>query len=466
MSSVITKKENSIVEIAFDISVEDFKEALSKSFHKNAKRFNVPGFRPGKAPMNIVTKYYGEGALYDDAIEIVANTAYTEAIEEHKLDPVSRPKIEDVTEIGSDKGAKFSITVTIKPEVTLGQYKGVEAAKADAEVTQEQVDAELDKVRERNARMIPIEDREALTGDTVNIDYEGFLNGVAFDGGKGTGYDLKIGSGTFIPGFEEQVIGRAVNDEFEINVSFPEDYQKEELKGKAVVFKVKVNTIKIKELPEADDEFAKDVSEFNTLEEYKDSLRAKLMETAQKKAEADFEDQVLARVVENATVEIPAAMVDNELDHMIEEQSQRMSYQGIQLEQYLQYVGQDMEAFREGLKESAENRTKTHLVIEAIGKAEAVEATKEEIDEEIKKIADQYKMKEEDIRKQFGEDQTYFAQNIVIQKTMDLLKSQAKAGAKTESKSKAKTESKTEGKTEGKAKAKAKSKTKEEDKAE
>jgi len=295
MSSVINKKENSIVEIDFDISAEDFKDALKKSFQKNAKKFNVPGFRPGKAPMNIITKYYGEGALYDDAIEIIANDSYVKAVEEHQISPVSRPEINNVSEIGSGKGVKFSILVTVKPEVTLGQYKGIEVIRTVPGVTAEQVDAELDKVRERNARMLPVEDREALTGDTVNIDYEGFLEGVPFDGGKGAGYDLKIGSGTFIPGFEEQVIGRAVNDEFAINVTFPEDYQKDELKGKAVVFKVKVNTIKIKELPQVDDEFAKDVSEFNTLQEYKESLRMKLMETAQKKSDAEFEEQVLSR---------------------------------------------------------------------------------------------------------------------------------------------------------------------------
>ena len=238
---------------------------------------------------------------------------------------------------------------------------------------------------------------------------------------------------------------------FQVFVPHIEDYQKDELKGKAVVFKVKVNTIKIKELPVADDEFAKDVSEFNTLEEYKESLRAKLTETAQKKADEDFDDKVLEKVVENATVEVPEAMIENELDHMIDEQSQRMSYQGIQLEQYLQYIGQDMEAFRDGLKESAKKRAKTHLVIEAVGKAEAIEATEEEIDAEIKKIAEQYKMKEEDIRKQFGEDQSYFGQTIVIRKTMDLLKSEAKATK----------ESKDEAKAEAKPKAKAKAKAKE-----
>ena len=475
MSSVVNKKENSIVEIVFDISPEMFKDALNKSFQKNTKKFSIPGFRPGKAPMSLVTKYYGEGVLYDDAIEITANGAYIEAIEEHHLDPVSRPQIADITEIGSDKGIKFSILVTLKPDVTLGQYKGLEVVKSTPEITKEQIDAELDKVRERNARMIPVEDRTALTDDIVNIDYEGFLNGVAFEGGKGIGYDLKIGSGSFIPGFEEQVIGRALHDEFEIDVTFPEDYQKDELKGKAVVFKVKVNTIKIKELPVADDEFAKDVSEFNTLEEYTDSLRAKLMETAQKRADSEFENQIVGKAVENATVEIPDAMIESELDSMIEEQSQRMSYQGIELDQYLKYIGQDMEAFREGLKESAKTRAKTHLVIEAIGKAEGVEATSEEIDEEIKKIAEMYKMPEEDIRKQFGADSSYFSQDIIVRKTVELLKTEAKADAKaakaekkvkTEPKAKSDSKVNNEPKAKTEAKPKAKAKAKEEAKDE
>lgn len=427
MSSSINKKENSVVEISFDISAEDFKEALKKSFQKNAKRFNIPGFRAGKAPINVVTKYYGEGVLYDDAIETVAGTSYAKAVEEFSLDPVSRPEIGDITEIGSEKGVKFTINVTVKPEVTLGQYKGIEAEKKVEEVTDEKVTAELDKVRERNARMIPVEDRAVAEGDTANIDYEGTLNGVPFDGGKGTGYDLKIGSGSFIPGFEEQVIGHNAGEEFNIDVTFPEDYHSEELKGKAVVFNVKVNTIKVKELPVADDEFAKDVSEFNTLEEYKDSLRKKLQEAEEKKAEVAFEDAILAKVVENATVEIPEVMIDNELDRMVDEQSQRMSYQGIQLEQYLQYIGQDMDAFRDGLKESAAKRVKTNLVIEAISKAETVDATTEELDAEIKKIAEQYHMKEEDIRSQFGSDLSYFKQSVIVNKTVDFLKAEAKA---------------------------------------
>lgn len=425
MSTVISRKENSLVEIAFDIPKEEFSEALKKAFQKNIKKFSIPGFRPGKAPMNLVTKYYGEGVLYDDAIEFVAEKSYTEAVAEHSLDPVSRPQIEEITEIGSDKGMKFTIQVTVKPAVTLGKYKGVKVSKTEPVVTDEQVEQELDRIRERNARMIPVEDRAVLSGDTANIDYEGFLNGKAFDGGKGSSYDLRIGSNTFIPGFEEQVIGRAVGEEFDVNVTFPEDYHSEELKGKAVVFKVKVNSIKFRELPAADDDFAKDVSEFDTLKEYKDSLKAKLLETAVKNADLEFEESVVNAVVEEAEVEIPAVMVENETDKMVSEQSDRMKYQGIELEQYLQYIGQDMETFRSGMKDAALKRVKTNLVMEAVGKELAFEITDEDVAKEIEEIAEQYHMKAEDIRERFAGNDIYFKESITFKKTLDYLKKEA-----------------------------------------
>ncbi|MHB8961742.1 MAG: trigger factor [Saccharofermentanales bacterium] len=456
MSSTISKKDNSLVEIAFEIPKEDFSEALKKAFQKNIKKFSIPGFRPGKAPMNIVTKYYGEGVLYDDAIEIIAEQSYVEAIKEHGLDPVSRPQIDEISEIGSDKGIKFTINVTVKPEVTLGDYKSIHVTKADAEITEKQIDEELDKVRERNARMIPVEDRAVLGGDTANIDYEGFLDGIPFEGGKGSSYDLRIGSNTFIPGFEEQVIGRTLAEEFDVDVTFPEDYHSEDLKGKAVVFKVKVNSIKFKELPAADDEFAKDVSEFDTLSEYRDSLRAKLLETATKNAELDYEESVVGQVVDISAVEIPDIMIENELDKMVDEQSSRMKYQGIELEQYLQYVGQDMKAFREGLKESASKRVKTNLVMEAIGKELAFEITDEDVEKEVSDIAEQYHMNTEDIKAQFAGNDFYFKESITFKKTLEFLKDQAAVGttAKAASKTAAKTAAKTDAKEKAEPKAK------------
>jgi len=463
MSSVVNKKENHLVEIVFDIPADKFKEALNKAFKKNAKKFSIPGFRPGKAPMNIVTKYYGEGVLYDDAIEDIAQSSYTEAIEEHSLEVVSRPEISEVSEIGSDKGIKFSINVTVKPEVKLGKYKGVEAPKGKLDITDDDVLKELDKVRERNSRMVPVEDRAVLTGDTANIDYEGLLEGVPFEGGQGNAYDLRIGSNSFIPGFEEQVIGREIGEEFDVNVTFPEDYHAENLKGKAVVFKAKVNSIKVKELPEADDEFAKDVSEFDTLEEYKASLKEKLIESGQKRIDSEFENEVVKAVVDNSEVEVPEVMIESEVDTMVEEQSNRMKYQGIELEQYLQYMGQDMSAFRENLKVNAANSVKSRLVIEAIGKELNLEITQEDIDSEIESIAKQYKMEKEDIKKQFADDDSYFKQSITVKKTIDFLKSEAKVTDKKEEEV-AESEPSEEKKPKAKAKAKPKPKAKKDEK--
>ncbi len=428
MSTTISRKDNSLVEIAFDIPKEEFSEALGKAYQKNIRRFSIPGFRPGKAPMNLVMKYYGEGVLYDDAIEYVAEKSYAEAVKEHGLDPVSRPQIEEIAEIGSDKGMKFTILVTVKPEVRLGDYKGIRVDRPQAGVTDSQVDAELERVRERNARMVPADDRAVLSGDTANIDYEGFLDGKPFDGGKGNSYDLRIGSNTFIPGFEEQVIGRSAGEEFEVNVTFPEDYHSEELKGKPVVFKVKVNGIKFRELPVADDEFAKDVSEFDTLAEYRESLKAKLLDTAEKNADSEFEESIVEKVVGDSSVDVPAIMVENELDKMIDEQANRMKYQGIEFEQYLQYIGQDKDSFRSSLQESAEKRVKTNLVMEAVGRELAFEITEEDIDAEVRAIADQYHMKPEDIRSTFDGNDQYFKESIVFKKTLNYLKEQASSG--------------------------------------
>lgn len=459
MGSVVNKKENSLVEIVFDIPAEEFKEALNKAFKKNAKKFSIPGFRPGKAPMNIVTKYYGEGVLYDDAIEEIAQSSYTAAIEEHSLDVVSRPEISEIKEIGSDKGIKFSINVTVKPEIKLGKYKGVEVDKETLEITDEDVQKELDKVRERNSRMIPVEGRTVLNGDTANIDYEGFLDGVPFEGGKGNAYDLRIGSNSFIPGFEEQVIGRESGEEFDVNVTFPAEYHSEELKGKAVVFKVKVNSIKVKELPEADDEFAKDVSEFDTLNEYKESLKEKLLESGQKRVDSEFENNVIKAVVDNAEVEIPDVMVEAEVDAMVDEQSNRMKYQGIELEQYLQYMGQDINAFRENLKENAAQTVKTRLVIEAVGKELNPEITQEDIDAEIDSVAKQYKMEKEEIEKQFSGENSYLNESIKVKKIIDFLKSEAKVTGKGKNDGKDKTSNPETKKPKTKAKPKAKAKS-------
>lgn len=425
MSTLIEKKDNQIVILTIDVPAEDFSEALKRSFVKNTNRFNVPGFRRGKAPMGIVTKYYGEGVLYDDAIDFIATPAYAKAVKEHSLEPVSRPDM-DIISISREEGLRFSVTITVKPDVTLGDYRGVEAIRPEYPVTEADVDRDLQRVIERNARMIPVEDRPLQEGDTANIDYEGCLESVPFEGGKGAGYDLKIGSKTFIPGFEDQLIGKSTGEEFAIDVTFPEDYENAELQNKAVVFTGKVNSIKVRELPVADDDFARDVSEFNSLAEYRESLRSKLVESAQLRADASFEDNVVRAAVEKTSIVIPQVMIDQEVDHMVEEQQNQMRYQGIELEQYLQYVGQDMAAFREQLRESAESRVKTTLVLEAIAKTEAIVATEAEIDAEIDRMAGLYNMKPEDLRSRLATSESDFVRGTVInQKTVALLKESA-----------------------------------------
>jgi trigger factor len=421
MASTIEKKENNVVVLTIDVSAESFADALQRSFRKNAGKFNVPGFRKGKAPMSIITKYYGEGVLYDDALDFAATPAYAAAVAEHGLEPVSRPEM-DILEMKRSTGIKFSVTVTVKPEVTLGQYIGVEAVMPDYPVSDADVEKELARVQERNSRLIPVDGRAAQDGDTVNIDYEGSLDGVPFDGGKGSSYDLKIGSKTFIPGFEEQIIGHGAGESFEVGVTFPEDYNSEELKGKAAIFKVVVNAVKNRELPVLDDEFAKDVSEFDTLAEYRDSLRAKQVEASEKRARGVFEENVIQAVVKNATVDIPVVMIDQEIDHMVEEQKNQMSYQGIELEQYLGYINQTLDSFKEQLREPAENRVRTQLTLAAIGKAEKIEVTDEELDAEIERMAVMYSMKAEDLKARIAPGENGFVRESVIhRKTVDLL---------------------------------------------
>ena len=430
MASTMEKKDNNLVVLTIDVPAGDFAEALNRSYRKNAGRFSIPGFRKGKAPMSIVIKYYGEGVLYDDAIEFAATPAYAAAVAEHGIEPVSRPEM-DITEISREAGIRFTVTVTVKPEVVLGQYSGVEAVMPEYPVTDAAVEKELDRVRERNSRLVPVVDRPAQEGDTANIDYEGFLDGVPFDGGKGASYDLKIGSKTFIPGFEEQIIGRTAGETFDIDVTFPEDYNSEELKGKSVVFNVKVNEVKTREMPVLDDEFAKDVSEFDTLAEYKESLRMKQVEAAERRIASEFEDNVIKAVVANAAVEIPVVMIDREVDRMLDEQRNQMRYQGIELEQYLGYIGQTIDTFKEQMRDAAENRVRTQLVLEAIGKAEKLEASPEETEAEIDRMAAMYNMKAEDLKARIPEGEDNFVtESVIHRKTVALLTAAAVKTAK------------------------------------
>jgi trigger factor len=418
--------EKNVVQLEIEVDAAKFEEGMQKSFAKNASKFNVPGFRKGKAPRHIVERYYGEQALYDDAINIVCSEAYDQAVDEKNLHPVDRPEI-DIIQIGNNQNLIFTAKVTVKPEVELGAYMGIEVKKAEAVVTDEDVEKELQKVVEKNSRLISVSDRPVQDGDTAIIDFEGFIDGVAFEGGKGTDYSLVIGSGTFIPGFEDQLIGKNVGEEVDVNVSFPEDYGKEELSGKPALFKVAIKEIKFKELPTVDDEFVKDISEFDTLDEYKADLRNKLEEAAKHKAEHEDENNVIKQITENATVDIPEVMVQNQIDAMVKDFDMRLRYQGLELRKYLEIMGMDYEGFRGQFAQRAENEVKVQLVVEKICQVEDVKATDEDADAEIQKMADAYKQSAEDLKKTLRpEDMDYIKRDIAFRKTIKLLVDNAK----------------------------------------
>ena len=423
MASTIEKKEHSQVVISLEANKEEWNEALKKSYAKNKSRFQVPGFRKGKVPYQLVCQYYGEGVLFEDAINEIANKQYPEAVKEHDLKVVSRPEM-DVTDI-NDEGIKYTISVYVKPEFELGQYEGVEVPFKDQVVTDEDIDAEIERMRKRNASLEEVTDRPAQEGDTVTIDYEGFKDGVAFEGGKGEGYNLKLGSKSFIPGFEEQVAGHNVEDEFTIEVKFPEDYHAEDLKGADATFNVKIHAIKTEVVPELDDEFAKDVSEFDTLDELKADIRAKQQERADKDNKAAFENETVRAVCDNCEIDIPESMIQNEVEQMADDQAARMSNQGIALDMYLQYVGQSMDEFKKSLEPMARVRVKSSLVIEKITEKIDPEVTAEEYEEELKTIANSYKIDVEEVKKSIGEDSAFIKDSIKARKTVEYLASKA-----------------------------------------
>ena len=423
MASTIEKKEHSQVVISLEANKEEWAEALKKSYNRNKNRFQVPGFRKGKVPYQLVCQYYGEGVLYEDAMNEIANAQYPEAVKEHDLKIVSRPQM-DVTDINED-GIKYTITVYVKPEFELGQYEGVEVPFKDQEVTDEDVDAEIERMRKRNASLEEITDRPAADGDTVTIDYEGFKDGVAFEGGKGEGYNLKLGSKSFIPGFEEQVCGHNVGESFAIEVKFPEEYHSEELKGADATFNVTIHTIKTEVLPELDDEFAKDVSEFDTLAELKADVKAKQQERADKDNKAGFENETVRAVCDNCDIDIPESMIENEVEQMADDQANRMSQQGIGLDMYLQYVGQTMDDFKKSLEPMARVRVKSSLVIEKITEKIDPEVSDDEYNEELSKIADTYKIDLEEVKKSIGEDSSFIKDSIKARKTVEYLASKA-----------------------------------------
>lgn len=418
------KVDTNVYEIEVTVAPEEFTQACKDAYLKRRKSIQLPGFRKGKATQGMIEKLYGEGFFYEDALEIVYPAVVTAAIEEAGLRTVDSPAELDVKTISKSEGVDMTMKVTVYPEVKLGQYKGLEAVQLPTEADDEDVANELTNMLDRNSRLVTVEDRAAEMGDTAEIDFEGFVDGVAFDGGKGENYPLELGSGSFIPGFEEQVAGHKTEEEFDVNVTFPEEYQAENLAGKDAVFKVKIHEIKTKEVPALDDEFAKDVSEFDTLDELKADLKKQLSEKKAEEARRDLENQLLEQAIDGMEAEIPEVMFTKRADEMINDYTYRLQAQGIDLQTYLQYMGQDMDAFRATFKDGAEKQVKASLVLEAIVAAEKLEATEDEINAEIDKLAQQYGMEAEQIKKAVPADQ--IAADVTTKKALDLIVDSAK----------------------------------------
>ena len=426
MSVQVEKLEKNMAKLTVEVSAEDFKAAIKKAFNKNKNRFSIPGFRKGKAPQAMIEKMYGEGVFYEDAADEAINASYAEAMKESGLDIVSRPEV-TIEKIGKDEPFVYSALVAVKPEVTLGQYKGVEVEKADASVSAEDVEAELKKVQEQNARLLIVEDRGVEDGDQTVIDFEGFVDGKGFEGGKAEDYPLTIGSHSFIDTFEEQLIGKKNGEECEVNVTFPTEYHAADLAGKPATFKVTVKEIKVKELPELNDEFASEVSEFDTLDEYKKDVEKKLAEKKEIEANSKNEDAVVAKVVENASMEIPEKMIDAQAENMVQDMARRMQSQGLSLDMYLKYTGMTVEQMKEQARPDAEKRIRTRLVLEAVAKAENIQISDEKVDEEVAKMAEAYKMEVEKLKSYMSEsDIKQMKEDLAVQQAVDLLVAEAK----------------------------------------
>ena len=405
MSLQVEKLEKNMAKLTIEVSAEEFEKAIETAYQKNKGKINVQGFRKGKAPRKMIEKMYGASIFYEEAANSIIPTAYEKALGEcEDLEIVSQPEI-DVTQIESGKNFIFTAEVALKPEVTLGDYKGIEVEKADITVTDEEVDAEINKERENSARVITVEDRAVADGDIATIDFEGFIDGEAFEGGKGENYELTIGSHSFIDTFEEQLIGKNAGDEVEVNVTFPEEYHAPDLAGKPAVFKVKINGIQAKELPELDDDFAQDVSEFDTMAEYKEDVKKKLEEKKKTEADNAKEEAVVAKIVENATMEIPDAMLDTQVRQMVNDFAQRLQMQGLSFEQYMQFTGATPEQLLEQMRPQAKERIESRLVLEAVVKAENIEATEEEFKEEMEKMAKMYQMEADKLIESIGENE-------------------------------------------------------------
>lgn len=414
-------EEKNMVKLVIEASAEEFENGLNKAYNKNKSKIAVPGFRKGKATRKMIEKMYGADVFFQDAANEIIPDLYADAAKESELEIVSQPEI-GVDQLEKDKPFVFTATIAVRPEVELGTYKGVEVAKTDTEVTDADVDEELKKVQEQNSRTVTIEDRAVKDGDMTVIDFEGFIDGEAFEGGKGENYPLTIGSHSFIDTFEEQMVGMNIGEEKEINVTFPEEYHAEELKGKPAMFKVKVNEIKEKQLPELDDDFAQDVSDFDTLAEYKDDLKKKIAQRKENAAKTQKENEAIDKIIESSKMDIPEAMVKTQVSRMAEEFSQRLQQQGLTIEQYFQYTGLTAEKIIEQMKPEALKRIQSRLVLDAIVKAENIEATDEDFENEITKMAEAYKMEVDKVKEFMGDyEKKQIKEDIAVQKAVDFI---------------------------------------------
>lgn len=421
MSLTVENLEKNMAKLTITVAAAEFEQAMKESYNKQKGKITVPGFRKGKVPQAYLEKMYGPEMFYEDAANICMENSYPGALDECGLDVVSRPEI-DITQMEKGKDFIYTATVAVKPEVTLGDYKGVEIEKVDVDVTDEDVQAELLNVQKQNARNIPVEDRAAKLDDEVTIDFEGFVEGEAFEGGKGENYQLTLGSHSFIDTFEDQIVGKNIGEEFDVNVTFPEDYQAADLAGKPAVFKCKLNGIKETELPELDDEFASEVSEFDTLDEYKADLKATLQEKKEKAAKNTKEGLVIDKIIENAAMELPDPMIETQKEQMLNEFAQQISYQGLSIEQYFQFTGMTKEKFLETATPEAERRIKSRLVLEAIAKTEDIQVSDDELNEELKKMAEMYQMDLEQLTGLVGDsEKDAIKQDIAVQKAVDLV---------------------------------------------
>ena len=426
MSLQVEKLEKNMAKLTIEASAEEFDLAIVKAYQKNKNKYNVQGFRKGKAPLAIIEKMYGAGVFYEDAANEIIPEAYDKAALESDLDIVSRPEI-DVVQIEKGKSFIFTAEVALKPEVTLGQYKGIEVEKKEVTITDEEVMSQIEKELEQNSRMQTVDDRPVQNDDIAVIDYEGFVDEVPFEGGKGENHSLTIGSHSFIDTFEEQLIGKSIGEEFDVNVTFPEEYHAKDLAGKPAVFKVKINEIKVKELPTLDDDFAQDVSEFDTLDEYKENIKATIKESKEKELKTAKENEVVDKIIENTTMDIPEPMIESQVRQMADDFAQRVQYQGLSLEQYFQFTGMDAQKFIESLRPQALKRIQSRLVLEAVVKAENIEVSEEELEKELTEMASMYKMEIEKIKEMMGDkEKEQVKADVAVQKAVDFITEAAK----------------------------------------